>query len=154
MNSDHEKRLESEIDAALKSLPELKAPQRLAQRVLARTTQRAAVAWHRQSWEMWPTGLRAAALAVMLGSFAVLCIASWQLTQAAGMTLAAQEVGRLFSSLASVWNVVSAIVFSLVLALKHIHPALLAGAFLVLALAWSTCIGLGTAFVKLALARR
>jgi len=154
MNPEYEKKLEAEIDAAFKGLPELQAPSTLARRVLAKTTQRVSVPWYRQSWEMWPAGLRFAALTLMLGSFCVLCVATWQLTRAAGWTVAAQEVGQTFSGVISILNAANALVSGMALAIKHLHPAILGGCLALFILVWSTCVGLGTAFVKLALARR
>jgi hypothetical protein len=154
MNVDYERKLEIAIDAELKALPELEAPVSLVSNVMKRTVLCAAVPWHRRSWEMWPAGLRFAALALLLGGFGGLCFASWQLTRVAGFANAMQEVGQLFWWVSTVWNVLSAVVNGFLVVLKHIHPAILVGCAAVFALTWSACVGLGTAFVRLAFVRR
>lgn len=154
MNSDYEKNLEAEIDAALKGLPELRAPETLATRVMAAVTRRSVQPWYRQSWQFWPAPLRYVALALLLGSFAGLCFASWQLTRAAGTQLALQEVAQVLSPVIALWNALLAVLSGLLVALKHIHPAILFGCLAAFALAWACCVGLGTACVRLALARR
>jgi ABC-type amino acid transport system permease subunit len=121
---------------------------------MARTAQKEKAPWHKQSWEMWPVGLRYAALALMLGSFGALCFASWQLTRAAGFANAMQEVAHVFSGVSVLWNALATVVSGLVLALKQIHPAILLGCLTSLAIGWSACVALGTAFVRFTLVRK
>lgn len=154
MHSDYEKRLEQQIDGLLKGLPALEAPAGLVARVMARTVRKQKAPWHKQSWEMWPAGLRYAALALLLGSFGALCFASWQLTRAAGFANAMQEVTHAFSGVSVLWNALATVVSGLVLALKQIHPAILVGCLSLLAIGWSACVALGTAFVRFTLVRK
>ncbi len=152
MNPKYEQQLGAEIDQALKSLPDLPAPETLRARVMSAVTRRARLPWYRQSWEFWPAPLRYAALAVLLGSFGGLCFGSWQLTRAAGVQLAYQEVAQLFSGPMAVVNALLSVLNGLLLAVKHIHPAILLGCAAALGLAWALFVGLGTACVRLALA--
>ena len=154
MNPNYEKQLEAGIDRTLKSLPELQAPETLSARVMAAVARRTRLPWYRQSWELWPAPLRYAALAVMLGSFGGLCFASWQLTRAAGMQLALQEVAQPFSGVIAVVNAFLSVLNGLVVAVKRIHPAILLGCTAAFGFAWALFLGLGTACVKLALAGR
>ena len=154
MNPDYEKRLETEIDAALKALPELHAPETLSLRVMAAVGRRAVQPWYRQSWAMWPPRLRFAVLAILLGSFGALCFASWQLARAAGVQLALQEVAHAFSGVIAFCSALLAVLNGLLLAVKYIHPAILAGSIGAFACAWALFVGLGTACAKLAFARR
>jgi len=94
MNSDYHKMLESEIDRELKALPELEAPASLSRRVLDSILQRHALPWYQQSWQHWPMPLRWAAISFLSLLFGALCVASWQLTRAAGISAALQEVGE------------------------------------------------------------
>src|SRR5262245_46503139 len=102
MTTDHERQLEGQVDRALKSLPELKAPAALAPRVLATIAQRAAMAWYRQPWPVWPRAVQMTSLAILLGVFGAFVVAAWQLTQAAGYHAAWDEVGQLFSGFSPV----------------------------------------------------
>ncbi len=154
MNPDYEKHLEREIDEALKALPELSAPKALSSRVLSAIARGTAEPWYRRSWEYWPAELRYGALAVLVVCFGAFCFASWQLTRAAGVRLAVQEVGQLFSGVFAFSGALLTVLNGLVLALKHVHPAILLGSVTAFAAAWALAVGLGTACAKLALARR
>ena len=154
MNLDYERQLELEIDRTLKGLPELEAPRTLSARVAAAIAQRAAVPWYRQSWQVWPAGWRVAALVLLLGSFGGLCVASWQLTRAAGFSNAVQEVTQLFSGVSAIWNALNALAGALLLVLKHLGTGFLIAICLAAGLGYAMCLGLGTAFVRLAFAQR
>ena len=154
MNPDYEKRLETEIDEALKGLPDLRAPAALSSRVMATLARRSFRPWYRQSWAMWPPALRYSALGILLASFGALCFASWELTRAAGVQLALQEVSQLFSGAIAFCSALLAVLNGLLLAAKHVHPAILVGSIAAFASAWALFVGLGTACAKLAFARR
>lgn len=154
MNSHHENDLESEIDRLLKELPELSAPAALGPRVLAAIARRRALPWYRQPWPAWPIALRLAALLFMLGAFTALCVACYELTRAAGFNNAAQELAQTFSWIGSVWNVISALAGAVVLTIKHFGTWFIAGCCFAGALGYAICVGLGTACVRLAYARK
>src|SRR5579859_6913835 len=107
MSSEYERDLELEIDRQLKQLPELEAPATLSRSVMQAIQQRRAMRWFNQPWQYWPPALRLGALAFLSILFGGVCVAVWQLTRAAGMSAAIQEVGGLFSGLTTVWNIVS-----------------------------------------------
>ena len=154
MNSDYEKRLEAEIDRALRALPDLQAPASLLVRVRSAIAQRAAVPWYRQSWQMWPVVWRVAAMTVLLASFGGLCFASWQLTRAAGFSLAMQEVGHLFSGVTAIWTAMNAVAGTGLVVIKHLSTGLLIATCAAVVFGYAICVGLGTAVVRLAFARR
>jgi len=154
MDSHHQEELELEIDRLLKDLPALKAPAALAPRVLSALARRKALPWYRQPWPTWPVSLRVAALLFMLGSCGALCFACYQLTRAAGFSIASQELAQTFSWLGSVWNVLSALGNAAVLTIKHFGTWFIAGCCFAGVLGYAICVGLGTACVRLAYARR
>lgn len=154
MNSEYEKQLEREIDRELKSLPELSAPGTLARRVMTAIEQRHELRWYNQPWPSWPLALRVAALALLLTMFGGLCVASWQLTKAAGVSAAAQEVADLFSGLATLWNIVNVLLGAVVVVFKHLGTVFIIACGLIVGIGYAVCVGLGTACVRLALARR
>ena len=108
---------------------------------------------YRQPWPAWPVLLRAGALAVLLASFGGLCFACFQLTRAAGFANALQEIAQTFSS-GSVWNVLSALIGAFALTIKHLGTWFIAGCCCAGALGYAICVGLGTACVRLAYAKK
>jgi hypothetical protein len=61
--------IEKMVHAALRSLPDRRAPAALEARVLAAIETRAAIPWWHRSWSHWPQGVRAAFL-VFCGALA------------------------------------------------------------------------------------
>jgi hypothetical protein len=154
MNSNQEKELELEIDRELKALPELPAPGTLVRRVMLALEQRRALRWYTQPWQNWPLTLRISALALLSVMFGGLCFASWQLTRAAGIAAAMQEVGGLFSGLTTVWNIINVLLGAVVIVVKHLGTGFMLGCAAIAGLGYALCMGLGTACVRLAFARR
>lgn len=154
MNSEYEKRLEREIDRELKGLPELGAPGTLAGRVMRAVEQRGRAPWYRQSWQMWPVALRVGSLALLLALFGGICLAGWELRHAAAVVAAGQEAGRWLSGLSSIWNLVTVLYGALTLVVKQLGIAFVIACGVAVALAYAMCFGLGTVYVRLALARR
>jgi hypothetical protein len=158
MNSEYDRQLEiemeMEMDRELKALPELAAPGTLARRVMLAIEHRRALRWYNQPWQNWPFGLRIAAFGLLSIMFGGLCVASWQLTRAAGVSAAMQEVGGMFSGAASVWNIINVLFGAVVLVVKHLGAGFMIGCALLAGLGYALCVGLGTAYVRLAFARR
>ena len=154
MNSEHDQNLEARIGRVLKELPELSAPSTLMPRVLGMIARRRALPWYRQPWPAWPIALRIATMVFLLASFGGLCFVSFELTRAAGFTNAMQEIGHSFSGLTVVWNVLTVLTSAVVLVLKHLGTGFIIGCCLAAALGYAVCVGLGTACVRLAYARK
>jgi len=154
MNRPDHNPLEAEVDSLLKSLPELTAPGHLLPQVLARLATRSTLPWYRQPWLAWPVLLRAFALAFLLASFGALCVACFQLTRAAGFANAVNEIAQTFSWVGSLWNVLSALVSAVALTIKHFGTWFIAGCCFAGALGYAICVGLGTACVRLAYAKK
>jgi hypothetical protein len=154
MNSEYDKQLERHIDRALRGLPELAAPPGLVSRVMTAVSRRAALPWYRQSMETWPVGLRAAAMVILLGSFSGLCIAAWQLTRAAGVTEATLEITQLFSVFTALWNALNVLLGAIVVVAKYFGTAFFIGLLAAIGLGYAFCVGLGTVYVRFAMARR
>lgn len=154
MNPEHEKNLEAQIDRVLKGLPELSAPRTLLPRVLQTIARRHSLPWYQQPWQMWPAALRVTAMVFLLASCGALCAACWQLTRAAGFSAASQELAQTFSGLSGLWNAVNVLLSALVLVLKHLGTLFIVGCGVALAFGYAICLGLGTACVRLAYARR
>jgi hypothetical protein len=148
MNPQYEKQLEASVRRELDALGELPAPPALANRILAAIEQRAAAPWYRQSWSTWPLALRGASLTVLLLAFGGLCFGAWDLTH--GATNSTWLSSWTADALA-LWRTLGVLVNTTVSLISHLGVGVLAiGAALVLG-AWTTCIGLGTAYVRLAM---
>jgi hypothetical protein len=154
MHSEFEKRLEEQIDRELKALPDLPAPATLSRRVLASIQARVRVPWYRRAWQTWPIGLQAASLALLLALFGGLCFAGWQLQRMHGYDLVLQESGSLFSGVISLCDAFLSVCGALVLVVRKLGNGVLIAGLAAMGLAWAACLGLGTACVKLAWARR
>ena len=154
MNPEYEKELEQEIDRELKGLPELIAPFALSQRVMAAIERRRALPWYHQPWQYWPMPLRIAAMVFLSLMFGGLCLASWQLTRAAGVSAALQEIGGLFSGLGVIWNIINVLLGAIVLVARHLGTGFIIACFAIAGLGYALCLTLGTAWVRLASARR
>lgn len=154
MNFEYQERLQREIEQALKGLPELEAPESLSRRVMAAIQQGRALPWYHQPWQNWPMPLRVAALSLLMVLFGGLCVASWRLTKAAGVTAAWQEVTGVFSGLSTIWNIITVLLGAIVLVAKHLGTGFMIACLSIAGLGYALCLTLGTAWVRLASARR
>jgi hypothetical protein len=154
MNPEYEERLAAEIDRELKSLPELRAPSTLMRRVSAAIEQRHRLPWYWQSWEAWPVPLRAAALLVLTAFFASLCLGVWKLPDTESYSVASRHAAGWFTGLTTLWNALNALVATLAQAAQQLGRGFLIGGLAAVGLAWAMCLGVGTACVRLAFARR
>jgi hypothetical protein len=154
MGSQYEQNLESEIDQALKSQPELQAPSTLIPRVSAAIAQRRISPWYRQPWHAWSVSMRAVALVILAGFFASLCLGVWRLPDTQSYLEAARHAAGWFSGLTTLWNALNALLSALAQAIQQLHRGILFGCLTAVALAWAMCLGLGTLCLRLVLARR
>lgn len=154
MRDPYEKDLEDAIHRELRALPDLAAPRGFAERVLASVEHRASRPWYRSAWQAWPAPLRVASLAVMALAFGALCFGAWRLTHAPVALSASEQVSGWMSEAAGIWRVLSAIGNAVVLVIRNLGTGFLVGCLAAIGLGYATCVGLGSACVKLALARR
>jgi hypothetical protein len=154
MSPEYERRLEAEIDKRLQTLPQLVAPSTLAARVMALVVQRANLPWYRQSWPAWPVPVRVVSLVISLALFGVLCFAGWQASQLPTVTEGLSKVSSLSSVLDALWNALSLLVDAVVLAIKHLGTGFIVGCVGLVVLSYGMCVGLGSVYLKLALAKR
>lgn len=152
MNTDYERRLEAGIRRELNALGELAAPPVIAPRVLRVIERRAAAPWHRREWPAWPATFRAGSLAGLLAAFAFLCFGSWRLAHLAALAPAAREVSDWFSLADAVWKAAETLATALALALRSLGPAAIIGSAAILLVCGAACVGLGTIYLRLALA--
>lgn len=148
MNQEYEKQLEACVRRELDGLNELPAPPALANRIMRTIEQRAAAPWYRQSWSTWSVGLQAASLTALLLAFGGLCVGAWMVTHGA---TAPNWFTTGVADASAIWRVVEVLGSTAVSLISRLGVGVLAiGAAMIFG-AWVTCIGLGTAYVRLAM---
>ena len=154
MNPEFENQLAAKIQQELNGLGELAAPPALAGRILRAIEQRTAAPWYRCPWQMWPVGLQGASLLVLAALFGAICYGFIPLSQAAQVSPAGQQAGEWFAWLGVLWKTAGVLASAVVTAFRQLGSGILIGCGLALLAAYAACVGLGTACVRLALARR
>lgn len=148
MNPEYEKQLEARVRRELDVLGELPAPPALANRILRALEQRAAAPWYRQPWSAWSPALRVASLAILLLAFGGLCLGGWELTQGA---TGQSWFGGWFAAVGALWQTLVVLINTAVRLVSQLgHGVLVIGGTLMFA-SCVVCIGLGTAYVRLAM---
>jgi len=148
MNPEYEKQLETSVRRELDALGELPAPPALANRILRAIEQRAALPWYQRSWVAWPFALRLASLSVLLLAFGGLCWGGWALTHGATVPT---WMTTLFADASALWRTAVVLGNTVVSLFSHLGTGVLVGGAAVMFGAWVMCIGLGTAYVRLAM---
>jgi hypothetical protein len=152
VNTEYEKQLEASVGRELKALGELEAPPEVARRVVRVIARRSAAPWYRREWQAWPLGCQWASLAGLLAAFAFLCFESWRLVRLATLTPPVREVAGWFNSAEAVWKAMDALAAALGLAFRSLGPVVLAGGAVMFLICCAACVGLGTIYLRLALA--
>lgn len=136
-------------DRALKQLPARRAPSGFAPRVLTAIQQRAALPWYQRPWLRWPRTLQAISA---LGTGGLFGVAIWGVTlaQAAANPLVSEVKREAFSVL----NIFSAVLQALSLGATRIPMPVWGAALGMVAVAWVSCLALGTACWRLTGGRR
>jgi hypothetical protein len=148
MNPQYEKQLEACVRRELDALGELPTPPALARRIMRSVEQRVAVPWYRQAWSGWPLGWRLASLTTLLLAFGGLCWGSGLVTH--GMT-APTWMSALFEDAGALWRTAVVLGNTVASLLSQLGTGVLVGGAAVMFAAWVMCIGLGTAYVRLAM---
>ena len=148
MNPQFEKQLEASVRRELDALGELPAPPALANRIMRAIEQRAAVPWYRQSWSTWPLALRLASLSALLLAFGGLCWSGWLVTH--GATVPAW-MNALYENTGALWRTAVVLVNTTASLFSQLGTGVFVGGAILMFGAWVLCIGLGTAYVRLAM---
>ena len=154
MNFDDEKQLETAVDRELKQLPDLLAPHALVMRVMKAIEARLGLPWYRQSWQMWSLTLQTVSLVILVALFAGFCFGTWRLTHLESVAAATRSVGHWFGGFGVIWHATAALMSALVVAVKQLGTGFLVAIFAALALGYALCVGLGTVYLRVGLARR
>lgn len=152
MNSDYDRQLEAEISRELKNLPDLRAPDSLVRRVTTALEWHSDLPWYRRSWQTWPASLQWPSLLVLLMLFAGLCFANWKLSHAETVVLAMRRVGNWFSAFSTIGNTLNVLWGSAILVVKKLGMGFTIACLVALGLGYAVCLGLGTIYMRVALA--
>ncbi len=148
MNPEYVRQLEARVRRELDALGELAAPPALANRILRAVEQRAAAPWYRQSWAAWPLALRVISLTVLLLAFGGVCLGSWELAQgAAGQNW----LGDGFAAAGALWQTMVVLITTAGRLISQLGQGFLVIAAALMFGTCVVCIGLGTAWVRLAM---
>jgi hypothetical protein len=148
MNPQYEQQLEASVRRELDALGELPAPPALANRILAAIEQRAATPWYHQAWSAWPFALRMASLTGLLLAFGGLSFGAWQLMQDA---TAPAWLSSWYADACALGRTLGVLANTVVTLFKGLGSGVLLVGAAMLFGAWVMCIGLGTAYVRLAM---
>lgn len=151
MDENREKKLEALIHRELRQLPERPAPATLVHRVMLAVHARAKRSWWERSWVSWPLGLQMISLAVLLASAALVSYFLGAASDGVNVTSISSKLVESFAWLKPVWEIGTALVGALSVVLRVTSQQFLLIGGAVVALAYVTCVGLGTVCVRMAL---
>ena len=154
MNPQYEKQLEASIRRELNALGELAAPPALANRVLRALEQCAAAPWYRRAWQTWPRPLQGVSMAALLALFGGICFGVVLLAQAGRASTAGQQAGEWFTWFEVLWRTASVLADAIAVVFRQLGMRIVMGCVMALLAAYAACVGLGTACMRLAMARR
>jgi len=145
MNDMNDRRLEARIHRELRALPSLRAPRTLAPRVLAAIAARHAAPWFRRSWNTWPLAMKISFFGLGFAALGGLVFLGTVLPQLATETVGpADWLFTQFAGLKPYYDFAARLAHSLGTALQGTGNRLLWYLAALLAVAYATCIGLGT----------
>jgi hypothetical protein len=154
MNPDPDQDLALQVDRMLKALPELQAPVALSRRVMAAIRAREALPWHRQAWSTWSVAAQTVALLLLASLFAGICLGAYKLPDVAAVAALKHQLLTFLSVISATWAAPSALVNAAVRAVQNLGTGPLIGCAAAAILGYLMCVGLGTVYVRLAMARR
>jgi hypothetical protein len=152
LNSDYDKILESQIDRELKALPAIKAPVELRAAVMAAIQPKGRA--RRSSWAVWPLGLQAATVVLLVAGFAGLCFIGWHLRQSDVLAVATRPFSEIVSWFDLFTGLVQTFASAIGLVFRNLNTALMAGLLGAAAFAYFTWIAIGALWFRIAFARR
>ena len=151
MDENREKKLEALIHRELRQLPERPAPATLVHRVMLAVHARARRPWWERSWVAWPLGLQIISLAVLLASAALVSYFLGSASGGVNVTSMSSKLVESFAWLKPIWEIVAALIGAATVILRVSGQQFLLIGGAVIALAYVTCVGLGTVCVRVAL---
>jgi len=153
MDNEKEKQLEELIHRELRNLPEVPAPPTLLHRVMLAVHENARRPWWVRSWVNWPLGMQMISLAVLLASAGLVSYFLGAAWDGFSVTSMSSKVVESFAWLKPIWEIVAALVGAATVMLRVTGQQFLLIGAAIVALAYVTCVALGTVCVRMALYR-
>ena len=150
MQPEADPKLEAIIHQELRKLPDLRAPQGLASRVMAAIEARATRPWWQQSWWNWPVAAQASFLLIAVAVAALFSYSGWVVDES--VRSYSQQVTEQASRVSAFLDIFQPLLDAVVVLAQKAQPLLLYALALAGAL-YLACIGVGTIFVRAALRR-
>ncbi|HYC71848.1 MAG TPA: hypothetical protein VEB66_11615 [Opitutaceae bacterium] len=138
-----EKELEQFVHAALRSLPDRKAPGTLEARVLAAVERQAAIAWWHKGWAYWPSAVRAAFLAVATAVSGAIVFAAYAMFAGLDTAAVMTDVSERFAGVTQLFTLLQALVDLCRAFLAGIPPLWLYGGLAMVGALYASLFGLG-----------
>ena len=145
---------EETLDAELKLLPDLPAPDTLIPRVMAALAAEACLPWYRRTWWTWPLAARVLSVAVLSALWGSLAWVAWHTGDNHVLAGAGDQVGGWLAPFRPAWTVLNSVVNALALVLRQGGSWLLFGAVAFAVIMYLSCVGLGTVFYRVAIKNR
>jgi len=154
-NTERQEPWVADLHRELKGLPDHRAPRTLIPRVLAVLEAQERLPWYKQPWLLWPAWARVAAAlagAALVGGLVWACLL---IGETDGLSQMSHDViTDAVYIMESVLGLAALIVGSLAGAASQAYGAWLLGCGILCGVMYVFCIGLGTAFCRLAVRRR
>jgi hypothetical protein len=154
MHPEFENELAAQVHSELCTLGEIAAPPALKRRIMQAVEERAAHSRAWGGWQSWPLVWQLASLVGLVLLFGGFCYGFGEIAHAAKVSAAGQQAGEWFAWCGVLWKTAGVLADAVATVVRHLGIGILIGCGLMLLAAYMTCVGLGTACVRLALARR
>jgi hypothetical protein len=143
--------LEALVDAELKKLPPIPAPQSLLPKVLSAIAARARQPWWQRAWWDWPLAAKAAFLLLALA--VVSAVSGGGVILDEGVAAYSQRVVERLTPVGGLWDSIQTVVNAVALSLQKLSQPFMLYALIFVGATYLICVGLGTACVRYALKR-
>lgn len=153
MDNNREEQLEEMIQQEIRNLPEVQAPATLVHRVMLAVHKQAKQQWWKYAWVKWPLGMQVISLAVLLASAGLVSYFLGAAWDGVSVTSVSSKLVESFAWLKPIWEIVAAMIGVVTVMLRVTGQQFLLIGAAVVALAYVTCVGLGTVCVRMALNR-
>jgi hypothetical protein len=142
------------LEAELRRLPDLPAPDTLIPRVLALLKAQTCLPWYRQIWWAWPPVAQLLSGVLFMALLGGATWVAWHAGESGVLTSAGERVSGWLAPFRPVWTVLNSVVDALALVFRQGGSWLLSGLVAFALIMYLSCVGLGTVFYRVATKNR
>lgn len=153
MNNEQEL-LAAAVDRELKRLPELRAPETLIDRVMAKIEPASTQSMPDVSWSSWPLRWRIVSMTSLAAIFCAGCLGVHWILRTHVSALLIQQLHQNFATASFAWNTLSVLADAAELAVQKLGLSFFAPGLVLMIAAYCLCVGVGTIMVKTATVHR